>query len=542
MILKKIYSLFVFMLVLNQISFAQTYQWVKSNTHSIQLNPDFILFPSTKDASGNFIIGSIHNFVLGSGTSFYGDVIFRKYNTAGMLQTSKILTGKAVINGIETDAQGNIYVYGSFMDTLRIDAVNFIANTGSGFNLNDYVIKFSSSGNFIWKKNVNLTYGGSMHIGSMKVKGGSLFAGLLSSSFQGSVKKFDLNGNEQLSISQNPVMSLSAVDADGSGNIYAAGSCALGSIQFGNLNMNCPHNYSLYFVKYSSTGAGQWVRFVQDVTFERPQLVCDAGGNVYAAGELNGAFWFGNFQTQGPHWVYDFYLTKIDPSGTFLWVKEVPNNPGSPLGDAALGKSTCVELDNQNNVYVTGFQRGTINWGGFSTTNSGIMNVLVLKYNTNGTPLWGKTAGGPIVARGDAISIDNSGSILLSGNFSQTAIFDTITVNGSGQVNSFAAKISNPPVSVKKNKNISPNAFSLSNYPNPFNPVTYIRFAIPSNDRIRLTIYDMLGEEVAVLIDGDYKAGEYEIRWDAVSLPSGVYTYRLTAGGHSESRKMVLVK
>jgi hypothetical protein len=270
--------------------------------------------------------------------------------------------------------------------------------------------------------------------------------------------------------------------------------------------------------------------------------VCDAGGNVYAAGELNGAFWFGNFQTQGPHWVYDFYLTKIDPSGTFLWVKEVPNNPGSPLGDAALGKSTCVELDNQNNVYVTGFQRGTINWGGFSTTNSGIMNVLVLKYNTNGTPLWGKTAGGPIVARGDAISIDNSGSILLSGNFSQTAIFDTITVNGSGQVNSFAAKISNPPVSVKKNKNISPNAFSLSNYPNPFNPVTYIRFAIPSNDRIRLTIYDMLAEEVAVLIDGDYKAGEYEIRWDAVSLPSGVYTYRLTAGGHSESRKMVLVK
>lgn len=87
----------------------------------------------------------------------------------------------------------------------------------------------------------------------------------------------------------------------------------------------------------------------------------------------------------------------------------------------------------------------------------------------------------------------------------------------------------------------------LQNYPNPFNPVTTIKYAIPSglqNEKVavRLVIYNMLGEEVALLVNEDKPFGTWEAKWDASGVSSGVYFYRLTAGGYVDTRKMVLVR
>lgn len=91
-----------------------------------------------------------------------------------------------------------------------------------------------------------------------------------------------------------------------------------------------------------------------------------------------------------------------------------------------------------------------------------------------------------------------------------------------------------------------PNSFSLKqNYPNPFNPSTSIRFGIPSsasNETVNLKIFDALGREVAVLISSRLSAGMYEARFDASKLTSGIYFYRLTAGGFTSVKRMVLVK
>ncbi|MGB5847849.1 MAG: T9SS type A sorting domain-containing protein, partial [Ignavibacteriaceae bacterium] len=65
------------------------------------------------------------------------------------------------------------------------------------------------------------------------------------------------------------------------------------------------------------------------------------------------------------------------------------------------------------------------------------------------------------------------------------------------------------------------------NYPNPFNPSTNIKYNIPESGIVKLAIYSMLGEEVAVLVDGMVQAGFYEVTFDASSLPSGAYFYRL---------------
>jgi hypothetical protein len=88
-----------------------------------------------------------------------------------------------------------------------------------------------------------------------------------------------------------------------------------------------------------------------------------------------------------------------------------------------------------------------------------------------------------------------------------------------------------------------PDRFGLDqNYPNPFNPVTQIRYSLAEDASVRLTVYNVLGQETATLIDGEQQAGVYSVPFDASRLGSGVYYYKLAAGGFVEVRRMVLLK
>ena len=84
--------------------------------------------------------------------------------------------------------------------------------------------------------------------------------------------------------------------------------------------------------------------------------------------------------------------------------------------------------------------------------------------------------------------------------------------------------------------------FLYENYPNPFNPVTRIKFDLPENTNVRLIIYDILGREVTILVDGIMQAGRYVIDWNASEFASGIYFYRITANNYKETRKMFLIK
>jgi hypothetical protein len=95
-----------------------------------------------------------------------------------------------------------------------------------------------------------------------------------------------------------------------------------------------------------------------------------------------------------------------------------------------------------------------------------------------------------------------------------------------------------------------PNNFKLyQNYPNPFNPATTIKFDVPYSPlsfgeglRVRLTIYDVLGKEVAALVNNQLNPGSYQVKWDASGFSSGVYFYRLQTGEYFEIKKMILFK
>jgi photosystem II stability/assembly factor-like uncharacterized protein len=107
----------------------------------------------------------------------------------------------------------------------------------------------------------------------------------------------------------------------------------------------------------------------------------------------------------------------------------------------------------------------------------------------------------------------------------------------------WTAPMNFPPVSVERRPEAIPEHTSLfQNYPNPFNPGTTIRYRVSGDREVRLVVYDLLGREVAVLVDGAKPPGDYEVTFDAAGLASGVYIYRLRAGEYSAEKRMLVIR
>ena len=88
-----------------------------------------------------------------------------------------------------------------------------------------------------------------------------------------------------------------------------------------------------------------------------------------------------------------------------------------------------------------------------------------------------------------------------------------------------------------------PDDYSLSQaYPNPFNPVTTLDFALPIDGKVSLTVYDMRGREVALLINGNMDAGYHSVIWHADAQASGVYFVKMVAGEYVNTQKLMLIK
>ena len=87
------------------------------------------------------------------------------------------------------------------------------------------------------------------------------------------------------------------------------------------------------------------------------------------------------------------------------------------------------------------------------------------------------------------------------------------------------------------------NKFILNqNYPNPFNPLTNIQYSVNSTQQVTLKVYDLLGREIATLVNEEKPAGEYEVEFGGTGLTSGIYFYQLRAGEFTQVKKMVLLK
>ena len=193
----------------------------------------------------------------------------------------------------------------------------------------------------------------------------------------------------------------------------------------------------------------------------------------------------------------------------------------------------------------------TDNGGSWTARNAGLTETDVRALSVSGNNIFaGTSAGGVFLST-------NSGT-------SWTAVNSGLRVPyvyalASSTTHLFAGNLSGVwrrPLSemitaVEEDLPQSPTGFSLGqNYPNPFNPTTVVRYQVPAPsgvevpvvNSVRLVVYDVLGREVAMLVNERQGAGVHEVMFDGSGLASGVYAYRLTAGRYVESRKMLLLK
>ena len=113
--------------------------------------------------------------------------------------------------------------------------------------------------------------------------------------------------------------------------------------------------------------------------------------------------------------------------------------------------------------------------------------------------------------------------------------------SANGHINLFGVKRLDPIGDVN-DKIVANNFILYQNYPNPFNPKTVIKYELLSRDFVTLKVYDVLGKEIATLVNEEKDAGEYKTTFDGLNLASGIYMYRLSVGNNHLSRKMILLK
>ncbi len=112
-----------------------------------------------------------------------------------------------------------------------------------------------------------------------------------------------------------------------------------------------------------------------------------------------------------------------------------------------------------------------------------------------------------------------------------------------GNLDSLRNLTNRTPTDVARSVASLPIHYSLmQNYPNPFNPTTVIRYQVASNGKVSLIVYDLLGREIAILVNEMKSAGIYNVTFNARNLPSGTYFYRLQAGSYIQTKKLILLK
>jgi len=297
-------------------------------------------------------------------------------------------------------------------------------------------------------------------------------------------------------------------------------------------------------IKYSAEGQLIWDKFYNGLIYSSEDyakgIATDKSGNVYVTGKsgITGLYW--NFAT-----------IKYDNNGEEKWlIRHGDNNY------LTFHQAIAIAIDNQNNVFVTGITKNAGTYEDFLTikyVQTEIISTTLISNAIAGSQTLN-------VASIDGFSIGDSIIINPGGGNEEGNIisgFGSILLQAPLQYNHYAGElvIKFNPTSVEENDLTLPSTFELyQNYPNPFNPNTVISYQLPVSSDVTLKIYDVLGNEIATLVDEYKPAGRYEVEFNTASsiknLASGIYFYQLKAGDPStgsgqsfmQTKKMLYLK
>ena len=457
--MKKI-SLVFYSIILTFIAHSQSFEWVKTHLPNYNLNPEMINTAVASDNAENAYFFGIADFHITYGSISLGDLFIKKYNSEGSVQWAKSIMGDASVSGVICNNAGDMYLYGQTKSELDFWGEYQLYYDENQLNL--FLAKVSSSGALIWAKNMSIDYVNYHTFSVPTIYEEGIIIGI-GNWMNSLVLTFSPEGLLADSLLQENVSHISSVELDNDGNIYVSGSCSGLESKFGGQPFPTDLSYSNYIAKYNANSEAVWVKFIEDVTCESPRLKIDQQGNIYMSGSLHMDSYFGDIHANGPSWVYDFFLTKLDSNGNFLWLKEVPEVLS---GDAGLGGINYMDINENGNIVLCGLTRKTVQWEEniVSNVEGNSTDIIILEYDQNGEIQYAKTAGGEFYDRAKSISSTVNGNLYIAGTVAKTAYFDTISVQSDEYAYPFIAKLNNQNIT-SINSNTLENKLRI--YPNP---------------------------------------------------------------------------
>lgn len=447
------------------------------------------------------------------------DCFVVKYNNSGGVQWG--VTGGGVSSGeqandVTVDIAGNVYVTGVFTDTATFSGT--VLNGKGGTDI--FVAKYNPNGQLVWAKSA------------------------------GGIKSDDGSG----------------IALDKLGHLYISGRFDSAAV-FEATPVVGYGGYDAFLAKYDTSGNLIWLKYAGGTGSDYlKDIECDASDNIIGTGYFSAQATFGTNDLTSTG-LQDILFVKYNPTGDVLWAKQAGGT------DNDEGNRMCLDLG--GNLISAGLFQLTAYFGLDTLVSAGVQDIFLSKIGNNPLPVeltsfTGKFIDNKIILNwvtatelnnkcfeiersandkifskigvvdGNGTTSDKHNYEFIDYNISDTRYFyrlNQVDLDGTSKYSNIVEVDASLPLQYAVHQN----------YPNPFNPSTVISFDLSSDAHVVLSIYNLIGEKIADLINTNYAGGRYNIQFDAASLASGIYLSRFKAiksdgSVITDTKKMMLMR
>lgn len=518
------------LLFLPQVLHAQQPDWLLGWPVDWNMNPATPRHVMASSPGGALMAARLATATQPYGSELFGEVVAHRLDPGtGQPLWSCGLFPAATVDCGAVDDSGNVYVAGRFMDNMPLCDGSVLGHTGTGLDVDLYLMKFDPDGMLLWKRNLSMSQPDVTMMAALTIDPNGDLWYATSDFMLTRINRVDASGNDVELRTIEGGKTIGGMSFDPWGGLYVSGGCDNSAFAFGGISPALPANepYLMFLCRYKPDGTGHWVQFAHDVTFQFPVVVADAFGHAYIAGSILDATEWGGLPVNGTDWISAMFLAKADSTGQFQWTAESDTAGGPITGDVEAGVRGCLAVDGAGNPYITGTVRGQVDWGNGVLSTAGALTdhaQTIVAFEADGTPLWASTSapGGSITSH--TLTCPLNGSLYFSNHSNDVFSYPPLETGSSGAQTFTIGRISNTSTGMDRSEvRTPPTAF-----PSPF----IAGFCIsprPGNG----TAVRALDAHGRVVYNGRYHDGL------GTDWPAGLYAVELRQGGERSVVRVV---